>query len=62
MASVLWIERGTSQEGNRPMWVACLTPKAIVTFGSGILPRAMSGSVTLPQPRVLVDVHGFCYH
>lgn len=47
------VERGKTEkakvERNRLMWVACLPPRFGVTTGPRLLPRAMSGSVLLPQ-------------
>lgn len=39
---------------NRLIWKACLPSGAMVMFVSGLLTRAMSGSVALPQPQSLL--------
>lgn len=49
------VERGGAEEVKAVrsglMWVGCLPPRARVMSGPRLLPRAMSGSIVIPQPR-----------
>lgn len=48
------VDRGRSREmkmlRSKLWWMVCLTSRAMVLFGLGLLPRVMSGPVALPQP------------
>lgn len=55
------VDRGRTGEAgavrNRLIWMACLLFKALVMSRPGLLTRAMSGSMALPQPgSVLTSV------
>lgn len=49
------VERGGTEEAKAVrsglMWVGCLPPRARVMSGPRLLPRAMSESMVIPQPR-----------
>ena len=51
----------TKEVRNRLLWEACLLPRTMVMLDHGLLPKTMSGFMTLSL-SVSVDIHDCNYH